>query len=277
MMRLLAIAIGLLAPLLANAANLALPPQALGASLQELARQSGIQIIFFSKVVAGREAPAVNGTFTPEAALDHLLAGTDLTWHALNDRTIEVAVRPQVAVVPWAPLAQPKPAPEANSAPDAPIAEVEITAERADLSVMRAEIARLESQFYARYNQANTDRRYDVVLCRDLKFTGSHLDRRLCEPAAVVRSRTQAPWLTAQNPSVLDDGPVSIKTPTDPAELRAYQQNMVAVVSKHPELLELVKQRSALVERYRVAREEKIRAREVHQPAVARPAFVPGR
>lgn len=273
MKRLWVVAIGLLAPLLASAANVALPPQALGASLQELAKQSGIQIIFFSKVVEGREAPAVNGTFTPEAALEKLLAGTDLTWHALNDRTIEVSAKPTVAAVPWTPLPGLNAAPKAEDAPDAPIAEVEITAERADLSEMRAEIARLENQFYARYNQVNTDRRYDVVLCRNLKYTGSHVDRPLCGPAALRPGAGTGlfivPWLES-----LQEAPVSIKTPTNPKQLRAYQQNMVEVVRKHPELLELVKQRSDLAERYRVAREQKIRARQARQ---THPAFLPSR
>jgi hypothetical protein len=263
-----AIAIGLLAPLLASAGNVALPPQALGTSLQELAKQSGIQIIFFSKVVEGREAPALNGTFTPEAALDALLAGTNLTYRALNDRTIEVVARPQAAAVPWAPLPEPKPAPEASAAPDAPIAEVEITAERAELSEMRAEIARLENQFYVGYNQANTDRRYDIVLCRALKITGTHVDRRLCQPAALVAAPPKVPFLAF--PVAIDEASVSIRTPTDPEELRAYQRNMVAVVREHPELLELVKQRNALVERYRLALQKKIEAREAHQAAARR-------
>src|SRR5262249_3655468 len=64
--------------------------QPLGAALQELASQSGIQIIFFSKLTEGRDAPALNGKFTPEAALDLLLRGTDLTFRQLNDKTIEV-------------------------------------------------------------------------------------------------------------------------------------------------------------------------------------------
>src|SRR3954462_13270890 len=104
MKRVLAIAIGMLAPLLASAADVAIPRQALGTSLQQLAKQSGIQIIFFSKVVEGHEALPLNGTFTPEAALDRLLAGPNLTYHALNERTIEVSAGARVASVPWEPL-----------------------------------------------------------------------------------------------------------------------------------------------------------------------------
>src|SRR3954451_13592963 len=137
MKRVLAIAIGMLAPLLASGADVAIPRQALGTSLQQLAKQSGIQIIFFSKVVEGHEAPALAGTFTPEAALDRLLAGTNLTYHALNERTIEVSAAAPVASVPWEPL--PGGGLPSQEAPDGPLAEVEITAERAGSSEMRAQ------------------------------------------------------------------------------------------------------------------------------------------
>ena len=65
-------------------------PQPLGTALQELAKQSGIQIIFLSNIADGRNAPALYGTFSPRTALDTLLRGTDLTFQQLNDKTIEV-------------------------------------------------------------------------------------------------------------------------------------------------------------------------------------------
>jgi iron complex outermembrane receptor protein len=65
-------------------------PQPLGTALKEFADQSGIQIIFLSKVTEGRRAPQLQGTFTSDSALDTLLRGTDLTFHHLNDKTIEV-------------------------------------------------------------------------------------------------------------------------------------------------------------------------------------------
>jgi iron complex outermembrane receptor protein len=64
--------------------------QPLGTALQELATQSGIQIIFLSKITDGHDAPALNGTFSPRSALDTLLQGTDLTFQQLNEKTIEV-------------------------------------------------------------------------------------------------------------------------------------------------------------------------------------------
>lgn len=70
--------------------ELKMQPRALGAALQELAKQSGIQIVFLSSVTDGHDAPGLSGKYTPEAALTALLSGTDLTFHRLNERTIQV-------------------------------------------------------------------------------------------------------------------------------------------------------------------------------------------
>ena len=70
--------------------------QPLGTALQELAKQTGIQIIFFSKVTEGHDAPALNGKFTVESALGVLLNGTELTFQKHNANTIEV--QPKAAI-----------------------------------------------------------------------------------------------------------------------------------------------------------------------------------
>jgi iron complex outermembrane receptor protein len=57
---------------------LAIAAQPLGAALNELARQAGLQLLFAPALVAGRTAPAVAGRLTPLQALDRLLAGSGL-------------------------------------------------------------------------------------------------------------------------------------------------------------------------------------------------------
>ena len=47
--------------------------QPLGTALQALAKQSGVQIIFFSQITEGLRAPALEGPFTVGAALELLL------------------------------------------------------------------------------------------------------------------------------------------------------------------------------------------------------------
>jgi phytoene/squalene synthetase len=64
--------------------------QPLGNALQEFASQSGIQVIFFSKLVEGVTAPAVQGRYTSTEALDRLLANSALTYRQINSMTIEI-------------------------------------------------------------------------------------------------------------------------------------------------------------------------------------------
>jgi len=239
--------IGVLAPLLANAANVSIPAQELGTALQELAKQSGVQIVFFSKVVEGHQAPALNGKFTPEAAVAALLNGTGLTYHVLNSRAIEVAAAAAAPAdaTPWS----------ATPVPMTPVDEVEIFAPHEKLSALRAEIRKLEEQFFAGYNELNTIREYDIR-CNLVARTGTHLKYPVCQPVFVSMAMADAVRAALEGrsgaPAILV---VQTKTPD-------YQKNMVAIVEKHPELLELVKQRNALAERYEALRKQKRRGLE---------------
>jgi hypothetical protein len=67
---------------------------ALDEALQELAHQTGIQVVFFSKITAGRSAPALSGEYTLTAALTRLLKGSDLTFRQVNEHTVEVRQAP---------------------------------------------------------------------------------------------------------------------------------------------------------------------------------------
>ncbi len=77
--------------------DLAISHQPLAAALQELARQSGIQIMFFSRLTDGHEAPAVRGNVTLDYALHRLLGGTHLTYRQLSPSIIEIR-RPGTAL-----------------------------------------------------------------------------------------------------------------------------------------------------------------------------------
>jgi len=59
-------------------------------ALQELARQTGIQLVFFSTITTGRSAPELSGEYTLAAAMTRLLEGSDLTFRQVNEHTIEV-------------------------------------------------------------------------------------------------------------------------------------------------------------------------------------------
>ena len=70
--------------------NLKIDSQPLATALQQFAKQSGIQIIFFSQVTEGRQAPALNGSYTISAALEMLLSGSNLVFRVINPKTIEI-------------------------------------------------------------------------------------------------------------------------------------------------------------------------------------------
>lgn len=86
--------------------ELHLPAGPLQASLNALARQSGIQLLFAADSTRGRSAPALGGRYTPRDALQRLLAGHALT---LQERS------PGVFVV--SATAAPAPAPAKAGAP----------------------------------------------------------------------------------------------------------------------------------------------------------------
>ncbi|MFJ4141168.1 TonB-dependent siderophore receptor [Pseudomonas sp. NPDC089734] len=73
-----AMALGLSALALAAPVSLNLPAQSLSTSLTQLSQISGLQVTFDAKAVAGKQAPAVQGTLEPALALNQLLAGSGL-------------------------------------------------------------------------------------------------------------------------------------------------------------------------------------------------------
>jgi len=66
--------------------------QPLGTALQDFAKQSGVQIIFFSQVTEGLQAPALNGSYTISGALEMLLSGSRLIFRVINPKTIEICL-----------------------------------------------------------------------------------------------------------------------------------------------------------------------------------------
>jgi hypothetical protein len=228
--------IGLFAPLLASGADLSIPSQPLGTSLQDLGKMSGLQISFRPDVVDGREAPALNGNFTVEVALDTLLAGTGLTYHVLDTEAIEVV--------------------------GTPIDEVEVIGSHEKLSAMVKEYEKVEDQFYELYNTLNTDAEYTVSCgegeSHDIRRKFILGGKRNCVPRFVEKAQRDEVWGLIGSSGASRRGGVSMtailviaqKTPD-------YQKNMAALVRKNPKLLELLMKRGALEQRYQDARKQK--------------------
>src|SRR5882762_7768239 len=79
--------------LAAPSASLNIPAQPMQRALNEFARQTGLQVVVRDRDVApGLNCPAIVGTFTPESALQQLLANSGLSFGYVNEHTI--AIRP---------------------------------------------------------------------------------------------------------------------------------------------------------------------------------------
>ena len=222
--RVLGILFGVLAPMLASAADLDIPAQPLGASLGSLSKQLGVRIVFDPGLVALLDAPALKGPFSTEHALDTLLARTDLTYHVKDPQTIEIAV---------------------------PVDEVVVSGRYEKLSAMRTEYEKLEDKFYDEYNKLNTDHQWDIY-CEQSAPTGTRLKARVCTPVFVDKI------MRVLYSNGLEDNAVG----HDPwfwiqAKKADYQKNMVEQVSKNPKLLELLMKRNAAAQRYAEVRKKK--------------------
>jgi iron complex outermembrane receptor protein len=67
--------------------------QPVGDALNDLARQTGLQVVLFAEASAGVVTPPLNGVYTPSAALEKLLAATGLRFEFINSNTIAVRSR----------------------------------------------------------------------------------------------------------------------------------------------------------------------------------------
>ncbi|MEJ1962958.1 MAG: STN domain-containing protein [Gammaproteobacteria bacterium] len=70
--------------------SLSIDNQPLESALQQFANQSGVQIVFFSQITEGLQAPEVRGRYTLAAGLSRMLTGTKLTFRVINSRTVEI-------------------------------------------------------------------------------------------------------------------------------------------------------------------------------------------
>ncbi|GGE91285.1 TonB-dependent receptor [Sphingomonas prati] len=85
--------------------RLTIAAQSLDRALEQVARQSGNDILFTRATVAGVQAPALNGAFAAETAVRQLIAGTSLT--VTRDAAGALIVRPLLAAAQQTPLTAP--------------------------------------------------------------------------------------------------------------------------------------------------------------------------
>jgi iron complex outermembrane receptor protein len=104
-----------------------LPAQPLGQSLNTLAQQAGVQIAAPGELVAGKQAPALKGRFTPQAALARLLVGSGLEARREGAGFVLRRAAPIAAEPPAAKPDAPSPARE--TPPDVPLPGIQVKGE----------------------------------------------------------------------------------------------------------------------------------------------------
>lgn len=67
-----------------------IPPQSLDTALTSFADKAGLKLVYQSVLVAGKTTSGLSGTFSHQAALAQLLAGTGLTYRFTNANTVAI-------------------------------------------------------------------------------------------------------------------------------------------------------------------------------------------
>jgi iron complex outermembrane receptor protein len=108
---------GAQSPAAADIKNLSIPAEPLANALNDLAQQSGLQVMFASELVARLRSPEVKGSLTAAEALQRLLSNTGLRFEFVNPHTITIVGAKTPETKPSVPPGAPKP-PIENDAPN---------------------------------------------------------------------------------------------------------------------------------------------------------------
>ena len=99
----LALAVNLALPQAFAADAIRIPAQPLGQALSQLGQQTSLQVFFSPELVAGKQAPAVEGNIAPEEALRQLLQGSGLQYQ-IDEGSVTLLPAPAPAAAANGPL-----------------------------------------------------------------------------------------------------------------------------------------------------------------------------
>jgi len=144
--------------------------------------------------------------------------------------------------------------------------EVVVEGSRTQLAEIRQQMVALEDRFYERYNALNANDLFDIY-CHESVRTGTVIRRRSCR--AVYESRAHE----TEGRQHLHALQHAIRKPGEPesamewvapqpaivaieAQRKRFRHTMLQVTSDNPELVELLRQRAELSERYEKVRRD---------------------
>jgi hypothetical protein len=151
--------------------------------------------------------------------------------------------------------------------------EVLIVGSQAQVDQMRKELVRLEDLFHARYNELNTNDDFDIH-CMIEARTGTRIEKRSCratymeralqeegKDAFVIRQDIQDQFTRGvAQPKVFASPPVPAAVVVS-ARLEEFRKNVRDVAGKNPELIDLLRRRAELAERFLAARRAVFRSK----------------
>jgi hypothetical protein len=173
--------------------------------------------------------------------------------------------------------------PDQNDSPDTEI----VKGTRAQLDKVLQEMVKSEDAFFKRYNALNTNNDFDMTCSREARVR-TNARRRYCVPAYMKKAlqaqgqsqasnlqqnfdsslrgttfdtggSSQMPMagamLSAGAPPLTTEASVSAQALIE-ARRKDFQQNMREVVSRNPELIEMLRQRDELGKRYEAMRSQ---------------------
>jgi hypothetical protein len=134
---------------------------------------------------------------------------------------------------------------------EAPLDQVVVEATRTNLVKLGQEVLKAEYRFYQRYNELNTKRDYEVRCYKEAPI-GTRLTRAWCQPvfeSKVEQAQAREFLLILQGSGSSARG---VNPATAAIEVRrpGFQQNMMEVTRKNPELIKLLDEHAALVKRF---------------------------
>lgn len=145
-------------------------PQSMSDALNDWAQQTGLQLIFPDADITNRlAAPSVRGTYTAQAALNQLLAGTQLTYEFVNDRTVSIRERH-----PDAPMLA-KPMGREQREPYVRLVDRRFGEEMSDGTVIRRVAATQQDESLEAEQLSASEKRRNVEFLAEVVVTGSHI------------------------------------------------------------------------------------------------------
>jgi hypothetical protein len=125
--------------------------------------------------------------------------------------------------------------------------EVVVTGKLDSLSGIRAAIKDSEERFYARYNELNKDRNFDIT-CRNEAPTGSRVDRDNCQ--AQVVDETSAAEAQAFVSGIAGTVPVTPMTVLRSSAAAEMRQRALVLLKNDPELMQDLLEHARLEQMY---------------------------